>query len=92
VGVNGRHRLPPGAAAAPLPAPALAARVLRGLEWAAAHARQGELVRAAAEARLGLPLPPLWHGGEPWQVEGLAADGRLWLRSGPRRLALHRQF
>jgi BirA family biotin operon repressor/biotin-[acetyl-CoA-carboxylase] ligase len=92
VGLNGRHHLPPGGAAVPLPAAALAARVLRGLEWAVAHAREGELVRAAAEARLGLPLPPLWHGGEPWQVEGLAADGRLRLRAGLRRLELHRQF
>ncbi len=92
VGLNGRHRLPPGAAAVSLPPAALAARVLRGLEWAVAHGGQAEAVRLAAERRLGLPLPPLWHEGEAWQVEGLANDGRLRLRRGERRLALHRQF
>jgi BirA family biotin operon repressor/biotin-[acetyl-CoA-carboxylase] ligase len=92
VGVNGRHRLPPGAGAVSLPAPALAARVLRALEWAVAHAREREAVRRAAEGRLGLPLPPLWHEGLDWQVEGLEGDGRLRLRHGSRQLALHRQF
>ncbi len=92
VGLNGRHRLPPGAAAVSLPPAALAARVLRALEWAVARAPEPEAVRAAAEARLGLPLPPLWHGGESWQVEGLTRDGRLRLRSGARQLALDRQF
>ncbi len=92
VGLNGRHRLPPGAAALFLPAPLLAARVLRALEWAVGHAGQREAVRAAAEARLGLPLSPLQHGGLAWQVEGLDGAGRLCLRHGPQRLALHRQF
>ena len=92
VGLNGRHRLPPAAAAVSLPAPALAARVLRALEWAVAHAREREAVRRAAEGRLGLPLPPLWHEGLDWQVEGLEGDGRLRLRHGSRQLALHRQF
>ncbi len=92
VGLNGRHRLPPAATAVSLPAAALAARVLRALEWAVAHASEREGVRAAAEARLGLPLPPLWQDGEPWQVEGLAGDGRLRLRAGARRQLLHRQF
>jgi BirA family biotin operon repressor/biotin-[acetyl-CoA-carboxylase] ligase len=92
VGLNGRHRVPAGAATVSLPPAALAARVLRALEWAIAHARAPEAVRAAAEARLGLPLPPLWHGDEPWQVEGLAVDGRLRLRAGDRQLALHRPF
>jgi BirA family biotin operon repressor/biotin-[acetyl-CoA-carboxylase] ligase len=92
VGLNGRHHLPPGAAAVSLPPAALAARVLRALEWAIAHARAPEAVRLAAEARLGLPLPPLWQGGEWWEVEGLTPDGRLRLRAGARRLSLHRRF
>ena len=92
VGLNGRHRLPCGAAAVALPAPSLVARVLRGLEWAVAHASEREVVRRAAEQRLGLPLPPLWQDGLPWQVEGLAADGGLRLRHGSRSLTLHRQF
>ncbi|MFM7264426.1 MAG: biotin--[acetyl-CoA-carboxylase] ligase, partial [Cyanobium sp.] len=92
VGLNGRHRLPAGAAAVPLPVAPLAARVLRALEWAVGHASQREAVRAAAEERLGLPLPPLQHEGLAWQVEGLDREGRLRLRHGPRQLALHRQF
>jgi BirA family biotin operon repressor/biotin-[acetyl-CoA-carboxylase] ligase len=92
VGLNGRHRLPPGAAAVNLPAPALAARVLRALEWAAAHAPEREAVRAAAEARLGLPLPPLEHEGRSWAVQGLGADGSLRLRCGGQEIAWHRQF
>ncbi len=92
VGLNGRHRLPPGATAVALPAPALAARVLRGLEWAMAHAPEREAVRAAAEARLGLPLPPLPHDGRLWQVEGLAADGSLRLRCGAEEITWQRQF
>ena len=92
VGLNGRHRLLPAAAAVSLPAPALAARVLRALEWAVAHAAQRELVRRAAEERLGLPLPPLQHEGLDWQVEGLDGDGCLQLRHGSRRLTLHRHF
>jgi BirA family biotin operon repressor/biotin-[acetyl-CoA-carboxylase] ligase len=92
VGLNGRHRLPPGAAAVNLPAPALAARVLRALEWAVAHAPEREAVREAAEARLGLPLPPLEHGGRSWTVQGLGDDGSLRLRCGAREIAWHRQF
>lgn len=92
VGLNGRHRLPPGAAGVPLAAAPLTARVLRSLEWAVAHAACVEPVRRAAEARLGLPLQPLRHEGELWQVEGLGADGSLLLRCGDRRTALHRSF
>lgn len=92
VGLNGRHRLLPAAAAVSLPAPALAARVLRALEWAVTHAAERELVRGAAEQRLGLPLPPLRHGDLDWQVEGLDGDGCLQLRHGSRRLTLHRHF
>lgn len=92
LGLNGRHRLPPAAARVALPAPTLAARVLRGLEWAVGHAGQREAVRAAAQDRLGLPLPPLEHGGIPWQVQGIDGAGRLLLRHGPRQLALHRHF
>ncbi len=92
VGLNGRQRLPVGAAGVPLAAAPLAARVLRGLEWAVLHAACVEQVRGAAEARLGLPLPPIRHQGELWQVEGLGADGSLRLRCGSRRQALHRHF
>jgi BirA family biotin operon repressor/biotin-[acetyl-CoA-carboxylase] ligase len=92
VGLNGRHRLPPGAARVPLAAAPLAARVLRALEWAVLHAPCVELVRASAEARLGLPLQPLRHEGQLWQVEGLGSDGSLLLRNGSRRRTLHRQF
>jgi BirA family biotin operon repressor/biotin-[acetyl-CoA-carboxylase] ligase len=92
VGLNGRHRLPPGAAGVPLAAAPLTARVLRALEWAVAQAACIELVRSAAQARLGLPLEPLRHEGELWQVEGLGVDGSLLLCCGHRRTALHRRF
>ena len=51
-----------------------AARLLRGLEWAAAACDQPELVRRQAEQRL---YRPEWleHEGERWAVAGLAADG-----------------
>lgn len=70
----------------------LAARVLRGLEWAVAAAGEPELVRRQAQQRLWLPPEPLRHRGELWQALGLNADGSLVLGLGRRRAALHRHF
>ncbi len=102
VGLNGRNRVPAGAislaqalggrshpAADPL---ALAARVLRALEWAVAHGGLAEAVRQQAERRLWWDAQPLPHQGSWWWVEGLAADGGLRLRSGLRHTTLHRRF
>jgi BirA family transcriptional regulator, biotin operon repressor / biotin---[acetyl-CoA-carboxylase] ligase len=101
VGINGVNRVPEGAinlAAAlghgrhPQAQPArLAARLLRGLEWAAAAAGQAELVRRQAEQRLWRPAW-LEHEGERWSVAGLAADGGLRLRRGPAVAVLQRRF
>jgi BirA family biotin operon repressor/biotin-[acetyl-CoA-carboxylase] ligase len=101
VGLNGRNRVPTGATSVAvalgraLPASAtagLAARVLRGLEWAAAHAAAPETVRLAAERRLWLPPDPVLHDGEPWQAVGLSRDGGLRLVRGERHTTLHRPF
>ena len=92
VGLNGRHRPPPGAAGVELPMPQLAARVLLALEWAVAWAERPEAVRQLAEARLQLPAAPVWEQGLPWQPLGLAADGGLLLGRGPERLVLQRRF
>ena len=59
----------------------LTALVLRGLEWAAAAADQGELVRRQAAQRLWRD-PAHRYQGRPWQVEGLELDGSLRLRAG----------
>lgn len=102
VGLNGCNPVPPGAIAlADLPGlepggarlrpPRLAARVLRGLEWAVAQAHQPELVRQAAEALLWVG-PPLELDGELWQPRGLAADGRLRVRRGGQERFLERRF
>ena len=101
VGINGVNRVPKGAinlAEAlgqrqhPQAQPArLAARLLRGLEWASAAAGQAELVRRQAEQRLWRP-EWLEHGGERWNVDGLAADGGLRLRRGTAVAVLQRRF
>lgn len=92
VGLNGRHRLPDGAAGVPLPLAPLAARVLLALEWACAWAdRPGEVLQLA-EARLQLPAGPVWEQGLAWQPLGLASDGGLLLGRAERRLVLQRRF
>lgn len=101
VGLNGHNRVPAGAISVAsamgraLPAAAkaaLAARVLRGLEWAAAHAGAPETVRQAAERRLWLPPDPVLHDGEDWRAVGLSRDGGLRLARGEHRTTLHRRF
>jgi BirA family biotin operon repressor/biotin-[acetyl-CoA-carboxylase] ligase len=101
VGLNGLNRVPAGAinlAEAlgqrqhPQAQPAcLAARLLRGLEWAAAAADQPELVRRQAEQRLWQP-DGIEHNGELWSVAGLAADGGLRLCRNNTEVVLIRQF
>ncbi len=102
VGLNGCNPVPPGAIAltdlpglvsggARLRPPQLAARVLRGLEWAVAQAHQPEAVRQAAEALLWAG-PPLELEGELWQPQGLTADGRLRIRRGGQERFLDRRF
>lgn len=102
VGLNGCNPVPAGAVAltqvpglgagsARLRPPQLAARVLRGLEWAVASADQAEAVRQAAEALLWTG-PPLELDGQPWQAVGLAADGRLRLVRGRQERWLERRF
>jgi BirA family biotin operon repressor/biotin-[acetyl-CoA-carboxylase] ligase len=101
VGLNGVNRVPPGAIALvealaanahPQAQPhRLAARVLRGLEWASAAADQPELVRRQAEQRLWRP-DWIEHNGERWQVAGLAADGGLRLRRNGALVVLQRRF
>jgi BirA family biotin operon repressor/biotin-[acetyl-CoA-carboxylase] ligase len=101
VGLNGLNPVPAGAInlaealgrrhhreAQP---PQLTARLLRGLEWAAAASTQAELVRRQAEQRLWCPD---WfeHAEERWQVAGLAVDGALRLRRGADQLCLSRRF
>ena len=101
VGLNGINRVPPGAIALaeamglrhhpraqPLP---LSARVLRGLEWAAAAAGEPELVRRQAEQRLWRP-DGVDHAGQRWSVAGLELDGGLRLRSGSAVTVLQRRF
>lgn len=102
VGINGVNHGPPGAislaqalgrSAHPQAQPArLAARLLRGLEWAAAAAGQPELVRRQAELRLWRPGDGLEHDGQRWSVAGLAVDGGLRLRRGQTELVLQRRF
>lgn len=101
VGINGVNRAPHGAITLaealganghPQAQPErLAARLLRGLEWAAAAADQPELVRRQAERRL---LRPEWveHNGERWSVAGLEADGGLRLRRNDALVVLQRGF
>jgi BirA family biotin operon repressor/biotin-[acetyl-CoA-carboxylase] ligase len=101
VGLNGVNRGPAGAINLaevlgqrrhPLAQPAgLAARLLRGLEWAAAACDQPELVRRQAEQRL---YRPEWleHEGERWAVAGLAPDGGLRLCRGSAAVVLQRAF
>jgi BirA family biotin operon repressor/biotin-[acetyl-CoA-carboxylase] ligase len=101
VGLNGVNRVPAGAINLaevlgqrqhPLAQPAsLAARLLRGLEWAAAACDQPELVRRQAEQRLHRP-EWLEHAAERWAVAGLAADGGLRLCRGSAAVVLQRAF
>ena len=102
VGLNGCNPVPAGAIAlVDLPElgagrarwqpPRLAARVLRGLEWAVAQAEKADAVRQAAEALLW-PGPPLELEGQRWQPVGLAADGRLRLVRGGQERWLERHF
>jgi BirA family biotin operon repressor/biotin-[acetyl-CoA-carboxylase] ligase len=101
VGINGCNRVPHGAInlaqglgqphhvqAQP---PWLAARVLRGLEWAAAAADQPELVRRQAEQRLWHP-EGVEHNGQLWSVAGLEGDGGLRLSRGSEVVVLRRAF
>lgn len=101
VGLNGWNRVPAGAISLgealgrrrhPQARPdRLAARVLRGLEWAVAAADQPELVRRQAEQRLWIPD---WveHQGRRCRVQGLAADGGLRLDCGGELVTLQRHF
>lgn len=103
VGLNGVNRVPAGAInlAEALGQPRhphpqarperLTARLLRGLEWTAAAARQPELVRRQAEQRL---WQPEWveHAGERWSVAGLAVDGGLRIHRGAAVAVLQRGF
>lgn len=101
VGLNGCNRVPAGAIALaealrrphhPQARPdRLAALVLRGLEWAAAAAHQGELVRRQAEQRLWRD-PAHGYQGRIWQVVGLQVDGALCLRAGETVVIRRRDF
>ena len=101
VGLNGVNRVPAGAISLaealgqrrhPQAQPAtLAARLLRGLEWAAAASGHPELVRRQAEQRLCRP-DWLEHEGERWAVAGLATDGGLRLCRGTAVAVLQRSF
>ncbi|MEY4430120.1 MAG: hypothetical protein RLZZ533_56 [Cyanobacteriota bacterium] len=101
VGLNGWNPAPAGAInlAAALGHPhhpqarpdRLAARVLRGLEWAVAAAPQPELVRRQAERRLWQP-DGVEHQGRRWSVEGLALDGGLRLACAGEQVTLQRHF
>ncbi len=102
VGLNGVNRVPAGAISLesalgrpghPEAQPGrLAARLLRGLEWAAAAAGEAELVRRQAERRLWRPEEGLEHAGERWSVAGLAVDGGLRLQRSGAELVLQRRF
>ena len=101
VGMNGVNRVPEGAITLaealganghPQAQPErLAARLLRGLEWAAAAADQPELVRRQTERRLWRPE---WveHNGERWSVAGLEVDGGLRLCRGSTVAVVQRGF
>jgi len=99
IGLNGCNPVPAGASnlRAALGAwqarpQRLAARLLRGLEWAAAMADQPQAVRQLAEQRL-LVMPGSWEGAcEGWQPLGLADDGALVLARGDQRQLLRRRF
>lgn len=68
-------------------------KVQEALGWAMANAREPELVRREAEARLWLPPQPLQVGGEVWQICGLTRQGGLALVSGDgRHSVLHRPW
>jgi BirA family biotin operon repressor/biotin-[acetyl-CoA-carboxylase] ligase len=101
VGLNGVNRVPEGAIGVaealgfshhPRAHPRhLAARLLRGVEWAAAAAGQPELVRRQAEQRLWRP-GCVEHAGRHWSVAGLEVDGGLRLCSGSAVTVLQRRF
>ncbi len=101
VGLNGRNPGPLGSisvgealpAGGESPPPALlAARVLRALEWTAAHALAPQQVWRQARQRLVLPEQPIVQGGELWRAVDLEVDGSLRLRCGERYTRLHRPF
>ncbi len=71
---------------------ALAARVLRALDWTCARADQAELVRDQAQARLWLPATSIPHDGELWQAQGLGLDGGLLIGRAGEQRTLHRHF
>lgn len=71
---------------------ALAARVLRALEWAVAAAGDGEAVRLAAEARLLPGAEPLIENGLAWEPVGLERDGALRVRRPGEERLLRRSF
>ena len=96
LGLNGSNAVPMGAISLgqllgrQQPA-ALAARVLRALEWAVAAADQPELVRRQAEQRLWDP-GGVEHDGQHWTIKGLSQDGGLQLQNASGALVLRRRF
>jgi len=58
--------------------------VLLALDRAIGLAREPEVLLRGVEARLWSSQVPDPAGGEPWDVQGLAADGALLLRQGTR--------
>ncbi len=93
VGLNGRNRVPRGAISVGEALPAgrqappsaeLAARVLRGLEWTAAHALAPQRVWREARRRLLLSGEPMARAGELWRGVDLGPDGALLLQHGER--------
>ena len=68
-------------------------RVLDALAWAIASAREPELVRREAQARLWLPSQHVQLAGEVWLIEGLTRQGGLALTSSDgRQSVLHRPW
>lgn len=76
----------------PMPTAALAARVLRALEWSMQAATAGEAVRQAAEARLLPGAEPVIDQGLAWTPVGLDRDGALRVRHGTQERRLVRTF
>lgn len=77
---------------AAIPTAALAARVLRALEWAVQASSEAEAVRRAAEARLLPGAEPVLDQGQAWTPVGLDRDGALRVRHGAQERRLVRTF
>jgi len=106
IGLNGCNRVPPGAInvvqalATDAPhrrkagrsIPALAARVLRALEWAVAAAGEAETVRQAAEKRMLPGAASVIEDGLVWEPVGLDRDGALRVRRQGQERRLQRTF